>query len=153
MLSRVSPQSSVYPSPYPPPPHPYISLAGAWHAHTAQGICTDPLHVEFLQPGTRQMPLPEDPAHSEWDVLLNQANFPNSGSSQALGVLPVCPPILAWPPGAKRTGLESRLLPVDVPLLGRTNRDSSHTPQGFPSPEHRGLLGTVSSATSLMICH
>lgn len=105
MLSRVSPQSSVYPSPYPPPPHPYVSLAGAWHAHTAQGICTDPLHVEFLQSGTRQTPLPEDPAHSEWDVLLNQANFPNSDSSQALGVLPVCPPT-SWPglPGPREQG-------------------------------------------------
>lgn len=42
------------------------------------------------------MPLPEDPAHSELDVLLNQANFLTSGSSQVLGVLLVCPPT-SWP--------------------------------------------------------
>lgn len=80
----------------------------AWlepNTHTTQDICTDHLHVEFLQPGTRQTPLPEDPARSEWDVLLNQAHFLTSGSSQALGVLLVCPPT-SWPglPGPREQG-------------------------------------------------
>lgn len=51
------------------------------------------------------MPLPEDLTHSEWDVLLNQANFLAFGSSQVLGVLLVCPPT-SWPglPGPREQG-------------------------------------------------
>lgn len=112
-----------------------VLCTGSWHRFFAQGS----LHGAFAQTGIRWTDIPWGRRSLRAGLFNFTSKFSNLTSSpetfrDAPQVVPPHPGLASRGDG---TGPESRSLPVDVPLSGRTNgRDCGRPPQGFPVPEN-----------------
>lgn len=112
-----------------------VLCTGSWHRFFAQGS----LHGAFAHTGIRWTDIPWGRRSLRAGLFNFTSKFSNLTSSpetfrDAPQVVPLHPGLASRGDG---TGPESRSLPVDVPLSGRTNgRDCGRPPQGFPVPEN-----------------
>lgn len=102
-------------------------------------VCKGCLQRTFAQSGIRWTDIPWGRRSLRAGLFNFTSKFSNLTSSpetfrDAPQVVPLHPGLASRGDG---TGPESRSLPVDVPLSGRTNgRDRGRPPQGFPVPEN-----------------
>lgn len=121
-----------------------VLRTGSWHRFFAQGslhgaFAQACLQRTFAQTGIRWTDIPWGRRSLRAGLFNFTSKFSNlTPSPETFRDAPqVVPPHPGLASRGDGTGLESRSLPVDVPLSGRTNgRDCGRPPQGFPVPEN-----------------